>query len=277
MSDQIELFSLGSESAQVRQPPVVKPAYRHGKLYNVSPDSIRKNPAQPRKHFDADRLDQLADSVGKHGLLQPLVCIVTMDGHLQLAAGERRLRSSLKAGLSKVPVIIVNGDLDEISLMENMLREDLTAVEEGESVQSLRASKGYSLEILANLFSKAVSTVSEMLAVATLPEVIRDDCRNNPQMPRDILVQISRADSDDKKIATYEAYKAGRITRKELKSGIKGAAKKSNKPHRVVAKFHQQFARINTTSITLKERIALQVELEKLQASISELLDNIKS
>lgn len=278
MSDQIELFSSGGETAQARQQPVQKPVYKQGKLYDVSPDTIRTNPVQPRKHFDADRLDLLADSVGKHGLLQPLVCTVATDGHLQLAAGERRLRSSLKAGLTRVPVIVVSGDLAEISLVENMLREDLTAVEEGESVQILRVNKAYSLDDMARLLGRAVSTVSEMLAVATLPNVIRDDCRNNPQMPRDILVQISRANCDDDKIAAYEAYKAGTLTRKDLKSGgSRGLVKKSNKPHRLVAKFHKQFTSIDTTSITSKERITLQSELEKLQVSILELLNNLKN
>lgn len=276
MSDQIELFSLGGETAPAKKQQIQKPVFRPGKLYDVNPDSITINPEQPRKHFDDERLDQLADSVSKHGILQPLVCTLTKDGSLLLAAGERRLRSSLKAGLTNVPVIVVRGDLAEISLVENMFREDLTAVEEGESVQSLRVNKGYSLEALARLLGRAVSTVSEILAVGALPVVIRDDCRTNPQIPRDILVQISRANSDDDKIAAYEAYKSGRITRKDLKTRNLSPVKKSHKPHRIIVKFHKQFTAIDTSSITSKDRITLQSELEKLQASINELLNNLR-
>ncbi|NVN99093.1 MAG: ParB N-terminal domain-containing protein [Geobacteraceae bacterium] len=89
MNDQIELFSFGGETTPAKPQQSPKPAFKVGKLYDVSPDSIPTNPEQPRKHFDDERLEQLADSISKHGLLQPLVCTVSKDGSLLLAAGER--------------------------------------------------------------------------------------------------------------------------------------------------------------------------------------------
>lgn len=275
MDEQFGLFNFTDEKPPLKQPVSQAHKYKCGKLYEVTLGEICVNPDQPRKFFDVKRLEVLVDSVKRHGLLQPLVCTVDFDGQLKLAAGERRLRSAHDAGIHKVPVLVVSGDIAELSLVENLLREGLTVVEECEAAQSLRESKKYSLETMSKLLGRANSTVSEMLAVAGLPSEIRDDCRMNKNIPRDILVQISRLENDELKIASYEAYKTGKLSRRELKPVSSGNGVKTPKPHRIVARINKQFYGIDTSSISSKDRTNLRSELEKLRSSIQELLSKL--
>ena len=95
---------------------------------------------QPRKYFDSDALEALADSISQHGLIQPIVVRRTELGFYQIIAGERRFRASKMAGLSEVPVVIVDADelkSAEISLIENIQREDLNPYEEAQGYYSL--------------------------------------------------------------------------------------------------------------------------------------------
>jgi ParB-like chromosome segregation protein Spo0J len=136
-----------------------------------------------------------------------------------------------------------------------------------------KAKKSYRLEELATLLGKAVSTISEMLAVATLPVEILDDGRSNPEMPRDILVLISRLATDAKKITYYRGFKAGKLTRKDLKPGE--ATLKARYASAFITSFAKRFNRFNL-DLVQEDREKVLSELERLYARIGETLNKLR-
>ncbi|HYM32758.1 MAG TPA: ParB/RepB/Spo0J family partition protein [Candidatus Cybelea sp.] len=139
---------------------------------------LRPNPNQPRKHFDEESLEQLADSILEKGLLQPLLVrkIPQEVNVYEIVAGERRWRAAQKAHLHQVPVIIrALGDREvlEISLIENIQRQDLSPIEEANGYQRLIEEFGYSQEQLAQSVGKSRPHVSNLLRLLSLPESIQ--------------------------------------------------------------------------------------------------------
>ena len=133
--------------------------------------------ANPRRRFDEHALQELADSIGKHGVLQPLVVRTHEDGGYMLIAGERRYRAARLAGLSEVPVTLRDGDEDsplELAVDENLHRADLDAVEEAHAFQALLASGRTTKKQLAERVSKSASYVNERLRLLALPEQIQE-------------------------------------------------------------------------------------------------------
>lgn len=136
---------------------------------------VRPNPYQPRKEFDAEALEELADSIKEHGIIQPLIVRKSIKG-FELVAGERRLRAAEKAGLSRVPVIVKaysDQQLMEIALIENLQRENLNPLEEAEAYHKLIEHCSLTQEKLAQKVGKSRPHVANMLRLLQLPEEIR--------------------------------------------------------------------------------------------------------
>lgn len=141
-------------------------------------DKIRTNPNQPRKSFDDEALEGLAESIRNQGILQPLTVEEIAPGEYSIIAGERRYRAAKIAGLSKVPVIV--NQLPEIkrieaSLIENIQREDLNAVEEAAAYEYLIKKSGYTQEEVAKKVGKSRSAVANALRLLSLPDEVKDD------------------------------------------------------------------------------------------------------
>lgn len=137
---------------------------------------IRPNPYQPRKEFDENGLKELADSIRENGVFQPILVRKSLSGY-ELVAGERRLRASKLADQKDIPAIIVDFDdkqMMEISLLENIQRKDLTAIEEAVAYQQLIKKLGYTQDELAKRIGKSRTNVANMLRLLTLPQEIRD-------------------------------------------------------------------------------------------------------
>jgi ParB family chromosome partitioning protein len=134
-------------------------------------DRIDANPYQPRERFDDEHLAELAESIRKHGVLQPVV--VRRDGErYQLVLGERRLRASNLAGRKTIPAIVREmGDDDSLkfALLENLQREDLTPVEEARGYSALKDEFGFSVKDIAGMLGKDRSTVANTLRLLKLP------------------------------------------------------------------------------------------------------------
>src|SRR6266403_5007933 len=136
---------------------------------------IVPNPDQPRRHFDEAALAALADSIRRHGLLQPLV-VRRVAGHYELIAGERRLRAAVRAGLEKVPVIVREadpGDRLELALIENVQRENLTALEEAEAYRHLGQEYGFTQEEIAARVGKSRPAITNSLRLLGLPDAVK--------------------------------------------------------------------------------------------------------
>lgn len=133
------------------------------------------NPYQPRNDFDEASLDELAQSISVHGILQPLLVVKGMANRYTIIAGERRWRAARKAGLSTVPAIVREYDdrqLMEAALIENLQRTDLNPVEEAEAISVLMGKYGLTQEIVSARVGKSRSTVANALRILTLSEPI---------------------------------------------------------------------------------------------------------
>jgi ParB family chromosome partitioning protein len=136
---------------------------------------LAPHPEQPRRHFDDAALDELAASIGKRGLIQPIVVRPSGNGY-QIVAGERRWRAAQRAQIHQVPVIVRDFDDSEaleIALIENIQREDLNAIEEAEAYRKLATEFGHSQEALGKLVAKSRSHIANLLRLLDLPEKVR--------------------------------------------------------------------------------------------------------
>jgi len=152
------------------------------KFFECNINKIVPNKYQPRTNFNPADLQELADSIREKGVIQPLIVTSGSDDNFELVAGERRLRASKLAGLSRVPVILVDIDnedsLLELALIENVQRTDLNAIEEAEAYKKLIEKFGYTQEETAKRVGKQRSTVTNMLRLLKLPDIVKGDITN---------------------------------------------------------------------------------------------------
>jgi ParB family chromosome partitioning protein len=162
---------------QIHQPEGDKPS---GELPRVSVYEIDRNPFQPRKEFNEDQIAELAESLDKHGMLQPIV-VRRVNERYQLIAGERRLRASIKAGWPDVPVQIRDVDdrqMSELAMIENLQRRDLNALEKAASFQNYLNQYRCTNEELAARLSMDRSTVANLIRLMELPPGVQDSLRS---------------------------------------------------------------------------------------------------
>jgi len=141
----------------------------------VPVQEVVPNPEQPRRHFDEEALEGLADSIRRHGLLQPLV-VRRVAGRYELIAGERRLRAAGRAGLEKVPVVVRDAhpeDRLELALIENLQRENLTPLEEAEAYRHLVDEYGFTQEEIAERVGKSRPAIANTLRLLGLPDAVK--------------------------------------------------------------------------------------------------------
>lgn len=152
-----------------------------GKFAIIDVLKIHHNPYQPRKDFDEKALEDLKKSIQQHGMIQPITVRREINGY-ELIAGERRLRASIRAGLEKIPVFVLDIDhgyeILEIALIENLLREDLNPIEEANGYQRLIEECGLTQDQVAAKVQKDRSTVANFLRLLRLPEKIQESLRN---------------------------------------------------------------------------------------------------
>lgn len=131
---------------------------------------------QPRKRFDQDAINDLADSIRAHGLIQPLTVRRLASGYYQIIAGERRWRAAKLAGLSEVPVMIIEADdkkVMELGLIENLQREDLNPMEEAAGYQTLMDEHGMTQDEVAQRMGKSRPAIANALRLLGLPDAVR--------------------------------------------------------------------------------------------------------
>jgi len=144
--------------------------------FEVSIHDIKPNPYQPRKVFDDDKIQELADSIALHGVFTPILIKKSVQGY-ELITGERRLRASKLAGKQTIPAILMDFDdrqMMEIALLENIQREDLNAIEEALGYEKLIKKIGYTQEELANRIGKSREHVANLLRLLKLPESVQN-------------------------------------------------------------------------------------------------------
>ena len=162
---------LGALMGDIIEEPAQKSPYQMLPLHKVEP-----NPNQPRRDFDPEELQSLADSIATHGVVQPLTVRLTESGYYQIIAGERRWRAARIAGLRDIPAVIIEADdrkVMELALIENLQRQDLNPVEEAFGYQTLMEEYGLTQEETANRVGKSRPAVANMLRLLALcPDVL---------------------------------------------------------------------------------------------------------
>lgn len=137
---------------------------------------ITRNAAQPRRHFDEDAMNELAQSIGRHGVLQPIVVRELPAGNYQIIAGERRWRAAQIAHLHAMPAIVRAANEEEtleLAIIENIQREQLNAIEEGEAYRRLIDEFGHKPDALGKTLHKSRSHVANLMRLLDLPAAVR--------------------------------------------------------------------------------------------------------
>ena len=183
--------------------------YAPNQLHSVPLAELQPDPMQPRKYMDPVALDELTASVAQMGIIQPVVCRQDpATGLVYTVAGERRCAAARKAGLATVPAVFIDGaNYAEIALVENLLRQDLNPVEEAEAHQRLKDEHANQQDQLAKIIGKSPATISEALSLNKLPQEIRDECRQDPTVPKNVLITIARKKQDRSMVTAFKKYR----------------------------------------------------------------------
>jgi ParB family chromosome partitioning protein len=153
---------------------VAPPAAGEAPIVRV--EEIVPNPDQPRRRFDPEALAALAESIRRHGILQPVVVRRRDGGGYELIAGERRVRAAALAGLGEIPVVIRDAEPPErleLALIENLQREELTPLEEAEAYRQLLEVYGLTQEDIAQRVGKSRPAIANALRLLTLPDIVK--------------------------------------------------------------------------------------------------------
>lgn len=177
-----ELFNINSlniqeldENTNSEVTDVVSTEIKPGEVFEVPVDELRPNPYQPRVKFDDDALNELAESIKEHGIFQPILVKKSIKGY-DIIAGERRTRAAKLAGLEKVPVIIrevTDEEMMQVALLENLQRENLTAIEEAMAYKNIIDLMHITQDDLAQKLGKSRSHITNMLGLLRLNEHIQ--------------------------------------------------------------------------------------------------------
>ena len=167
--------------------------YTKGKIYQLDLTTLQPDPAQARKFFDPASLAELTASVGKYGVLQPILFRQDEPGApLFVVSGGRRVEACWAAALTTIPGILVSENHREISLVENLLRVNLTPVEEAEALDALMKEQGYNQPQLSEMIGKSQPIISQTLSINKIPADLRDQVRNNPSVPKTFLMDCAK-------------------------------------------------------------------------------------
>ena len=227
---------------------------------NVLPLSeIIPNKEQPRKTFDEGALQELADSITQHGVLQPLLVRPLPEGGYQLGAGERRWRASRLAGLKEVPVVVKDlSDVEtmEIAIIENLQREDLNPIEEAEGLQALIDRCGFTQDEVATSVGKSRPAIANSLRLLKLPPEVRD-------MTREGVISAGHARAllaFDNEAMIYEAAK--QIVQQKLTvRDVERLAKMKEKSAPVVKHAKRRDAFYDEVELSLSEALGRKVRV----------------
>ena len=228
-------------------------------------DQIQSNPYQPRKVFDEKELQELADSIKEQGVFQPILVKQTDTGYV-LLAGERRVRAAKLAGLSTIPAVIkdfTQQQMLELSLLENIQREDLSVIEEASSYQQLIEKLGYTQEDLAKRLGKSRAHVTNTLRLLSLPTEITQMVNEKKLTMGQVRPLVTIEDDDEKIRLAKMIAKLDLSARQAEMLAKKSAEGKKPKPAIVV---DQDLVKVQRR---LASKLGTKVKIKPQEISIS--------
>ena len=233
----------------------------------VKLDELRSNPYQPRKVFDKEALQELAESIKEHGVFQPIIVKKSIKGY-EIIAGERRVKASKLAGLETIPAIIRDFNdtqMMEIALLENLQREDLNAIEEATAYKKLQETLTLTQEELAKRLGKSRSHITNMLGLLTLPNEIKEEISKKTISMAHARV-LSKLDNEDQQKELLNRIITEGISVRQLEELVKEP---------IIVKTHAQKQKTNKTSEysylqnELSEKLGTKVIIKKNKIEIS--------
>ncbi len=249
---------------------------------------IRTNPNQPRKYFDEEALNELAESIKTQGIIQPLTVEEIAPGEFSIIAGERRYRAAKIAGLEKVPAIVMSlTDVQriQVSLIENIQRENLNAIEEAQAYQYLIDKTGFTQEEVAGRVGKSRSTITNSLRLLSLSDQMKDDIVSGAMTAGHAKAILSLVNPSDRQLLRDKIIREGLSVRdaEEMAASFnKGqkvkTKKKSEKEDEEIKKTEEKFTSALGSKCEIKGSLdkgkliikyRSSSDLEKLYALIS--------
>ena len=234
---------------------------------------IKSDPDQPRKSVNQKSLNELAESIKKHGLLQPItVEYIEQEDYFKIINGERRYKAAELAGIQELPCIIKYIDKHTRlinQLIENIQRQDLPPLEEAESIQTLVNKRrienpNYSQREASRELGLPKSYVNEMLSLLKLPQDIKESVRTSDTVPKSLLLLLIRQ-SDEKNIRSfYRQIKEGKLTFREAKTELTKSKDKKGRPKYYEYKFKSP-----------KNEFVLAIKFKKPEVEQSEIINAI--
>jgi len=268
---------LASRDVRDRQRSTALPDFQEGSFYYIEINLIGSNPYQPRQYFDPAALAELSRSIKQKGVIQPIIVRRDEDGHIFLVAGERRLRAAKQAGLEKIPAVLTKGNPIEISLIENLQRENLNPVEEAEALARMTEEYNYTQEQLALAIGKARTTITETLSLNKLPESIRNECRQADLYSRRLLVEVAKQKTIEEKISLFEEIKKRGLKSDDVRRITRKRSKKPGHTPTAIAldqarRLCHNLEKIDLDSSEDTEILQLVIELKNLRERIDSLI-----
>ena len=235
-------------------------------VVDIDLDELRPNPYQPRKVFNDDALDELASSIKEHGVFQPIIVKKSIKGY-EIIAGERRVRASKMAGLTKIPAIIRNlndEQMMEIALLENLQRENLSSIEEAEAYKTMIERLNLTQDELSNKVGKSRSYVTNILGLLRLPSEVQKMIANNEISMGHARV-LSKLESDEKIIEMAHKIVDEKIPVRELEE-IGSNEKKKNTIERHVKSSSDEYKYVEDL---LRDKLDTKVKIRNKKIEIS--------
>jgi ParB family chromosome partitioning protein len=251
-----------------------------GSISMLSIDSIEANPFNPRTHFEKEALRELSESIGIHGIIQPLTVRKLGRDKYQLISGERRFRASQLAGLTEVPAYIrVANDqtMLEMALVENIQREDLNAIEVALSYQRLIDECNLTQEQMSQKIAKSRSSITNHLRLLKLPAEIQLGVRDNIISMGHARALVS-AGEEDFQLALFNRIVEDNLSVRELETLIREGGKT---PASVQTKEKPQIPELNSKQNTFRshlgDRVSAKVEIKKTNLGSGKIIINFNS
>ena len=229
-----------------------------GDSTKIKVSDIRPNPYQPRKQFNEEGLEELAESIKEHGVFTPILVRKSVSGY-ELIAGERRLRASKLAKQKDIPAIVVDfddRDMMEISLLENIQRENLSPLDEAKAYESLIKKLDYTQEELGKRVSKSRTYITNTMRLLKLPMKVQD-MLNKGKLTYGHARALLAIDDEDKMLELANRCVKEKLTVRDIEKLAKDGGKKPPKAKPKTDPY------INSIRRTLESKFATQVEIDK--------------
>lgn len=222
---------------------------------------VEPNRNQPRKEFDEAELQELADSILRYGVIQPLL-VREKDGHYEIIAGERRWRAAKLAGLKEIPVIVrdyTEQEAAEISLIENIQRKDLNPIEEAQAYQKLIEDYGMTQEALSEALSKSRTVITNSLRLLKLPEPVLEMVARGDLSTGHAKVLLGLDNADDLKKAADQVLEKS-LSVRETETLVRSFSEKKPRKEKKELKNRTAYTKVENS---LKEKLGTKVTIRR--------------